>query len=267
MKQGKELIDQQLKNLQTGAGTTASSSKTATSDQQSVTQQAPAAYDQAASGNASQQPRSGADHVDAINAMFTLLEDAYPLKFKRAFQTHEDIIRAKRVWKNSLQEFSPRRILMAAKKALDTAKFFPDLSDIRELCKLRYDEVGLKEPLQAYYEACYAPKQSRDYPWSHIAVYLAARETGWMMLRSEEQRVAFPVFERNYEILCNRVLEGEDLETSILKGLEDGRNKEVTRQAEAVAQQQQRDTMVRQGIDPDNGTSARERLMKVFDQR
>ncbi|MGB1272495.1 MAG: hypothetical protein ACPG5T_10500, partial [Endozoicomonas sp.] len=103
----------------------------------------------------------GADHVDAINALFTLLEDGYPLKFKRAFPTHEDIIRAKRVWKNSLQEYSPRRILQAAKKALDTSRFFPDLSDIRELCKLRYDEMGLKEPLQAYYEACYAQQQTR----------------------------------------------------------------------------------------------------------
>ncbi|USE38520.1 replication protein P [Endozoicomonas sp. SCSIO W0465] len=266
MKQGNDLIDQQLKSLQTGAGMMTSGSTTATSDQHSIARQSPAAYDQSDSGDTSQQARSGADHVDAINAVFTLLEDAYPLKFKRAFQTHEDIIRAKRVWKNSLQEFSPRRILLAAKKALDTAKFFPDLSDIRELCKLRYDEVGLKEPLQAYYEACYAPRQNRDYPWSHIAVYLAARETGWMMLRSEEQRVALPLFERNYEILCNRVLEGEDLEASILKGIEDSRSKEVTRLAAEAAQQQQRETMIAQGIDPDNSASARDRLKKIFDQ-
>lgn len=204
--------------------------------------------------------------MDAINALFTLLEDGYPLKFKRAFPSHEDITRAKRVWKNSLQEYSPRRILQAAKKALDTSRFFPDLSDIRQLCKLRYDEMGLKEPLQAYYEACYAQQQTRDYPWSHLAVYLAARETGWLTLRSEEQRVAFPLFERNYEILCNRVLEGEDLEATVLKGLEDGRQQEVTRQARENAQRQQRETMVAQGIDPDSGLSARERLQKVFDK-
>lgn len=244
----------------------ASSSKMATSDRQSATRQAATAYDQAASGVSTQQARSGVDHVDAINALFTLLEDAYPLKFKRAFRAHEDIIRAKRVWKNSLQEFSPRRILLAAKKALDTSRFFPDLSDIRELCKLRYDEAGLKEPLQAYYEVCYAPQQNRDYPWSHIAVYLAARETGWMMLRSEAQRVAFPVFERNYEILCNRVLEGEDLKTTILKGIEDGRSKEAVCLAEEAAQQHQRETMISLGIDPNNGASARDRLKKVFGQ-
>lgn len=202
--------------------------------------------------------------MDAINALFTLLEDGYPLKFRRAFPAHEDVMRAKRVWKNSLQEFSPRRILMAGKKALDTSKFFPDLSDIRELCKMRYDELGLKEPLQAYYEACYAPKQTRDYHWSHLAVYLAARETGWLTLRSEEQRVAYPVFERNYEILCNRVIEGEDLETSIMKALEDGRNKEVTRKAEEAAMQKQQKVMADQGIDPMNAEAARQRLKQTL---
>ncbi|OED44851.1 hypothetical protein ACH42_06560 [Endozoicomonas sp. (ex Bugula neritina AB1)] len=202
--------------------------------------------------------------MDAINALFTLLEDGYPLKFRRAFPTHEDIIRAKRVWKNSLQEFSPRRILLAGKRALDASKFFPDLSDIRGLCKFRYDEMGLKEPLQAYYEACYAPVQTREHRWSHLAVYLAAKETGWLTLRSEEQRVAFPIFERNYEILCNRVLEGEDIEASILKGIEDSRNKEVTRLSEEAAAQKQQKVMADQGIDPDDSKAARKRLLSVL---
>ena len=252
MKQGKEVIEQRLKSLRTGAGTKVSRS-TPTPRNNGAHQQ---------SGPAGQ--RSGADHVDAINALFTLLEDGYPLKFRRAFPTHEDIMRAKRVWKNSLQEFSPRRILLAGKRALDTSKFFPDLSDIRELCKFRYDEMGLKEPLQAYYEACYAPVQTRDHHWSHLAVFLAARESGWMLLRSEEQRVAFPVFERNYEILCNRVLEGEDLEASVLKGIEDSRSKEVTRAAEDAAKQEQQKVMKNQGIDPDDAKAARERLKKSF---
>lgn len=206
------------------------------------------------------------EYADTMNAVFLLLEDAYPLKFKRAFATDEDETRAKRVWISALRKYSPRRIFVATKKALSTSNFFPDLGDIRKLCKLRYDEVGLKEPLQAYYEACYAPVQSRDHAWSHIAVYLAARETGWTMLRSEEQRIAFPVFERNYEILCNRVLDGEDLETSILTGIEDGRHKEASRRAEELAQQQQRADMVAQGIDPDNGPSARSKLQNLFNE-
>jgi len=200
-----------------------------------------------------------------MNAVFMLLEDAYPLKFKRAFATDEAVARAKRVWISALRKYPPRRIFMAARKALSTSHFFPDLGDIRKLCKLRYDEVGLKEPLQAYYEACHAPVQSRDYAWSHIAVYLAARETGWTLLRSEAQRMAFPVFERNYDILCNRVLDGEDLEAAIFTGIEDSRRKEAGRRTEEMARQQQRAAMVTQGIDPDNGSSARSRLKAIFE--
>ncbi len=206
----------------------------------------------------------GRELEQAINSLFTLLEDAYPLKFKRAFPTHEDQIRAKRVWKSALKEFNPRRIWMAGKKALDSSKFFPDLSDIRELCKLRYDELGLREPLQAYYEACHAPKQTRDYCWSHLAVYLAAKETGWLTLQSQEQRIAFPIFERNYEIICNRVLDGEDLEATVYKGLEDSRTKELSRQAEEIADQAQRQLMTKQGIDPDCGKAALEKLRKTL---
>ena len=251
-----------MRNLQTGAGTTTSRSRKKNNLPE---QNQPAFADDNEHDDRPSQPHPSADHVDAINAVFTLLEDAYPLKFKRAFQTHEDVIRAKRVWKNSLQEFSSRRILIAAKKALDDSKFFPDLSDIRKLCKLRYDEVGLKDPLQAYYEACYSPQQHRDYPWSHVAVYLAARATGWMMLRSEEQQTAYPVFERNYEILCNRVLEGENLEEDIMKGIEDSRSKEATRLAEESARENHREIMVSMGIDPENGVSAHRQLMNIFE--
>ena len=158
----------------------------------------------------------------------------------------------------------PRRILLAGKKALDTSKFFPDLSEIRELCKLRYDEMGLKEPLQAYYEACHAPDQTRNHRWSHIAVYLAARETGWLTLRSEEQRVAYPIFERNYEIICNRVLDGEDLEDAIRKGIEDSSAREAVQLAEEQAEQSLRQQMESQGIDPDSGLKARQRLLDTL---
>ncbi|MDP0588548.1 MAG: replication protein P [Candidatus Endonucleobacter bathymodioli] len=200
----------------------------------------------------------------AINGLFRLLEDAYPHRFRSAFPKDEDFIRAKRVWARILQGYSPRRIMLAAEKALATSKYMPDLATIRDFCKLNYNELGLKEPLQAYYEACQAPDHTLKYPWSHIAIYFAAKETGWLTLRSEEQRVVYPIFERNYSIICNRVVDGEDLETTILQGIEDSRTKELARQAEEVADQVQRTLMVKQGIDPTCGTDAHERLKKVL---
>ncbi|WP_330924748.1 replication protein P [Candidatus Sororendozoicomonas aggregata] len=207
----------------------------------------------------SDQQREALGH--AINALFRMLEDAYPHRFRSAFPKDEDYVRAKRVWENVLKEFSPRRIMLAGKKAISSSsKYMPDLAGIRALCQPSFDEMGLKEPLQAYYEACRAPVRTREYSWSHLAVYLAARETGWLTLSAQEQRIAYPVFERNYSIICNRVLDGEDLEATIALGIEDSRTKALFRQADEAADQSQRQLMAEQGIDPDNGKAAREKL-------
>lgn len=212
-------------------------------------------------------PSGNSDHTDAINALFTFLEAAYPLKFKRAFPTDDRVIRAKRIWKNDLQGFNPKRILIAGKKAVDSSHFFPDLSDIRKFCKLDYKEAGLKEPLQAYYEACFAEPKTRQYPWSHIVVYLAAKQTGWLTLRSEEQRIVLPQFERNYEILCNRVLDGEDVEADILKGLEHQQEPSVAERATANADYQQQCEMQAQGINPYDGAGARAQLLAMLKKK
>ncbi|WP_281647848.1 replication protein P [Parendozoicomonas sp. Alg238-R29] len=204
----------------------------------------------------------GQDHIDAINAVFTLLEGAFPLKYRRAFPDNQAVDASKRVWLQSLKSYPPRRILRAARKAIDTARFFPDLADIRQLCKLRFGELGLQEPLQAYYEACNARNRTRDGLWSHVAVYLAAKETGWSLLEGEPQQVAFPVFERNYNILCERIMAGEDLEAEILKGLANPNRRDVVQESQAFAERKLRDDMDKHGINPDGGRDEFLRAMK-----
>lgn len=195
-----------------------------------------------------------------------MLEGAFPLKFRGAFPRVEDQARAKSVWLQSLKEFSPRRILRATKKAIDKASFFPDLADIRKHCKLRFDEYELKAPLQAYYEACNAPSQTRESGWSHLAVYLAARETGWFMVRGEPQKTAFPVFERNYEILCNRVMDGEDLEAEMTRALENTSDRSQFDLATQAAQSRQQALMKEQGINPEAGRAAFLAMKEILSQ-
>ena len=65
-----------------------------------------------------------------------------PHRFRSAFPTDESCVRAKRVWSRVLREFTPRRIMYAAEKALATSKYMPDLATIRELCQLNYVETG-----------------------------------------------------------------------------------------------------------------------------
>ena len=256
MKDARTLLDQQKRSLQTGAGRTGHSS-TSTSDprppranyagqrQQSQTRQPP-----------------GQDHIDAVNAIFTLLEGAFPLKYRRAFPDNQAVDASKRVWLQSLKSYPPRRIMQAARKAIDTARFFPDLADIRKLCKLRFDELGLPEPLQAYYEACNARNRTRDGFWSHLVVYLAARETGWSFIESEPQQIVLPVFERNYSILCDRIMAGEDVEADILKALDNPNKRNALQGSLAASEQELRKDMEKHGINPDGGRNEFLRAMK-----
>jgi hypothetical protein len=55
--------------------------------------------------------------------------------------------------------------------------------------------------------------------WSHPAVYHAARETGRFELHSFTEREAFPLFQANYELMCGRVMNGENLSMPVAKML------------------------------------------------
>ncbi|WP_426417328.1 replication protein P [Aestuariirhabdus sp. LZHN29] len=241
MKESKTLIGQQLKSLQTQAGQTPSTSDGAagaTDLERKLT------------------PQQKQELSQAVNVLFTLLEDAFPTKFKHAFRSAEDRQRAQRVWMSSLKVFPPQLIVEVAREAIKTSKYFPDLGEIYRLCRAAYTRHGLKEPLQAYYEACNAPQQSLSHSWSHIAVYLAARDTGWPTLRGEEQRTAFPLYEQNYELWCNRVLEGEDLQAMVAGALENPRHAALAAEVENAASERLQQKMQQQGIDPTAGRQA-----------
>ncbi|MCL6417408.1 hypothetical protein MIB92_17240 [Aestuariirhabdus sp. Z084] len=211
-------------------------------------------------------PQQKQELSQAVNVLFTLLEDAFPTKFKHAFRTAEDRQRAQRVWMSSLKVFPPQLIVEVAREAIKTSKYFPDLAEIYQQCRAAYSRHGLKEPLQAYYEACNSPQQNLGYGWSHMAVYLAARDTGWPTLRGEEQRFAFPLFEKNYELWCNRVLEGEDLNALVANALENPRFAALDTEQDRIAQQQQQQRMQQQGINPEGGRQAFLDLKKEFNQ-
>ncbi|WP_461536275.1 hypothetical protein [Spongorhabdus nitratireducens] len=185
--------------------------------------------------------------------MFTILRDALPSQFHRAYPTDEDRERARSIWSEGLKDIEPKDVKFAAERVLKQKKFLPSIAEIREISRMRYyEQSGLKDPLQAYQEACNAEPQTMEYHWSHVAVYLAARETGWMTLRGEEQRIAFPLFERYYSGFCERVLAGEDLLAEMQSRL-DSPQAHTAEAAWQQADQQQQEQMKAQGIDPKGG--------------
>ncbi|MDE1460410.1 replication protein P [Spartinivicinus poritis] len=195
----------------------------------------------------------------AINMLFRKLKAAFPQRYKSVFPTIDEENTSKKQWRKSLNRYSPERIVKATEQAIRQAKYFPDLIDIQNHCKLTYKECGLPSAEAAYREACFATDQSAEASWTHPAVYLAARATGWLLLRTEEQRIVFPVFQRNYGILCNRVIDGEDLAADLPKGLEH-HQLSAAEQAEQQSNQHLKQQMQAQGINPKSGRQAFEHL-------
>ena len=71
---------------------------------------------------------------------------------------------------------------------------------------------GLPDAHAAYREACLAPEPKHAQRWSHPAVFHAGRDAGWFFLASTTEAKAFPVFEKHYRAVCDRIVAGEVLQ-------------------------------------------------------
>ncbi|MCY4471869.1 MAG: replication protein P [Kistimonas sp.] len=236
MKQGHSIASQQLHHLQTGTGMPAGQ---------------PIPADTGARGtphHSAQPPPRQPDIYDAVNLAFMMMRDAFPQQFLKAWPTEEDRRRALALWARVLQDQNPRLVKKAIFQLIREERFLPSPASLRRRCQLLRRQPGLPSAQAAWQEACQARHQTASAPWSHPAVYLAARATGWFLLNTEPRAVSWPPFERNYSILCNRVAAGESLESSIPKALPDPQQQSVT-----TASQQLRQEMQAQGIDPDGG--------------
>ncbi len=151
------------------------------------------------------------DRVDAINQIFAEFEFAYHNQFHKAFANLESQIIAKKYWLSSFEHYSARQIVQAAKRVIQTQDYLPSIAVLVRACEQGFDLFGLVAAKQAYLEACSAPSPKRAHKWSHEAVYLAGKSAGWYLLANEAESSAFPLFEYHYDILCRRVLNGEEL--------------------------------------------------------
>ena len=63
---------------------------------------------------------------------------------------------------------------------------------------------------------------------SRIAAGFVRPISDWFFLSSTIEAKAFPVFKRNYEILCDRVLQGEELNTPVPVAIPETINQPLT---------------------------------------
>lgn len=149
--------------------------------------------------------------IDAINRVFAEFELVYHNQFIKAFPTMEKLQYAKRLWLSHLQELSAEQIVYAAHRAIKESEYLPSIRSLLKYGETEFDRYGLPDVRAAYIEACMARAPQDTVKWSHPAVYFAGKQSDWFFLANNPERLSYPVFERNYLQLCQRVRQGETL--------------------------------------------------------
>lgn len=143
--------------------------------------------------------------------MFALFRINYHNQYYAAFKDVELLHQAQRLWLNSLAQFKPETILRGARKVIEESDYLPTLNRMIRACQGNPEKHGLVDAHTAYIEACRAPSPKAAFAWSHPAVYHAGCASDWYFLTSNPEKIAFPVFERHYLKMCERVMNGEAL--------------------------------------------------------
>ena len=173
-----------------------------------------------------------ADHdlIDAINQVFSLFSINYHNQYYSAFREQTLEIQAKRLWLESLQQFTPETVLRAARKVIEESEYLPTLHKMITLCQATSTLEGLPDVHSAYLEACRAPSPKAAFNWSHTAVYHAGRACDWYFLANNPERVTYPVFKEQYQRITSLLASGESLETPQYEALPDKREEPLSKE-------------------------------------
>ncbi len=153
--------------------------------------------------------KDGDGRVNAINQVFAIFRRNYHNQYYKAFPSEQDAAIAKRLWHESLGRFSPEAIMQGARSVIEASEFLPTLATMIKHCE-KQRSPDLPNAHTAYIEACRAPSPKMNYPWSHPAVYHAGKQSDWYFLQTNNEAMAFPIFKRHYEEICQNILQGQN---------------------------------------------------------
>ena len=159
------------------------------------------------------------DQVDAINQMFAEFELAYHNQYHEAFPDAAAVNLAKKYWLSCLAEIPAKVLLRATRELVLSQSFLPSVASMMELCRNEAKLFGLPDSRSAYLEACRQPTPKANQAWSHPAVYLAGKQTGWFELANLPESQVYPLFDYHYSQLCQAAMRGEDLSIDTSKAI------------------------------------------------
>ena len=146
-----------------------------------------------------------------VNMLFARFKAIYTHKFASAYSNPDEVKLAKREWAIALKGFQEPLLAYAVERTKEVYAWPPTISEFLKLISTAYKAYGLPDPRSAYLEACACRVDPLTYKWSHPAVFFAGSKAGWYKLKSDEERVSWPLFEQAYVAIVDRVIAGERL--------------------------------------------------------
>lgn len=175
--------------------------------------------------------------------MFALFRLNYHNQYYAAFPDATQLNQIKKLWLESLSDYPVEHILKGAKHAIENSEYLPTLNRMLACCQQGLEALGLPSAQAAYQEACSAPSPKSAQNWSHPAVYLAGRDSGWFFLGNNPERMTWPVFLEHYNTQCARVIRGETLESFAPAALEQAASEPLSAAQNLEQLQQLRDEL------------------------
>ena len=165
--------------------------------------------------------------IDAINQCFALFKVNYHNQFLKAFAQEADLITAKRLWLDALQNYSVNTLLNAAKQVVKRTEFLPTLKTMLDHCAA-LDKQSAPDVYSAFKEACCAASPKIEQRWSHPLVYFAGKETDWFFLSNNPESKTFPAFKACYNRLLEQAQQGQTFAIPESKRLEEQASQPAT---------------------------------------
>lgn len=157
-----------------------------------------------------------------VNEMFTSLKAAFPA-WRYSIPDDASLEALKITWTQAFLENDISRSeqiehgLRMARKS--SSSFFPSVGEFIEWCSPSPADYGLPGERAAYVQACKNSHDPENCKWSHPAVFVAGRETGFFDLSSKTEKEIFAMFRHNYAVVCKRVIAGQSFDSVIPKAL------------------------------------------------
>ena len=189
----------------------------------------------------------------------------YGSKYKSQFPSDEDENLSKLEWAGQVMNLGKENIDRGIEKLKtllvekDPDYLWVNIPLIAALCQPKPEDFGMPDADKAWHEAEQNCHQVDKHQWSHEAVRLAGKRTGWFEIMgsvSEKRRQSLKAtFERHYRYLMSRVMGGKSLQNAqaLLESDSNKPSKSPAEQSHDYHTQKQLHEMKSQGINPAGG--------------